>query len=88
MIMGQIKLIVVMTTITQLQDFQDVMIFTDGGPAQATYVPGLVLYKSAFVYGKMGYASAIGLLLFIIVMLITLLNMRLIHSSTDYIADV
>lgn len=87
MIMGQIKLIVVMTTITQLQDFQDVMIFTDGGPAQATYVPGLVLYRSAFVYGKMGYASAIGLLLFICVMIITAFNMRFIHSSTEYVPE-
>jgi raffinose/stachyose/melibiose transport system permease protein len=84
MIMGQIKLIFILTLITQLQNFQDVLIFTNGGPGQATMMPGLVLYHSAFFYNKMGYASAIGVLLFVIIFAITLLNMRLIRSDLEY----
>ncbi len=84
MVLGQIKLVFVTTTINQIQNFQDVLVFTDGGPGQSTYVPGLVLYKSAFIYGKMGYASAIGLFLFVVIMLITLVNIKIIRSDIEY----
>ena len=47
-------------------------------------VPGLVLYHSAFFYNKMGYASAIGVLLFIIIFVITVINMRFIRSDIEY----
>lgn len=87
MIMGQIKLIFILTLITQLQNFQDVLIFTNGGPGHATRVPGLVLYHSAFFYNKMGYASAIGVLLFAVIFVITVINMRVIRSDIEYIPD-
>jgi raffinose/stachyose/melibiose transport system permease protein len=84
MIMGQLKLIFILTIITQLQNFQDVLIFTNGGPGQATMVPGLVLYHSAFFYNKMGYASAIGVTLFVVIFFITMVNMRIIRSEIEY----
>jgi raffinose/stachyose/melibiose transport system permease protein len=84
MIVGQLKLIFILTLITQIQNFQDVFIFTNGGPGQATMVPGLVLYHSAFFYSKMGYASAIGVTLFVVIFAITLVNMTLIRSNTEY----
>jgi ABC-type sugar transport system permease subunit len=84
MVMGQIKLIFVLTLITQLQNFQDVLIFTNGGPGQATVVPGLVLYHSAFFYNKMGYASAIGVTLFVVIFILTAINMTVIRSDTEY----
>jgi len=84
MIGGQLKLIFIMTIITQLQNFQDVMIFTNGGPGLSTFVPGLVLYHSAFYYSKMGYASAIGVFLFVIILVITMFNMRFMQSGVEY----
>ncbi len=84
MVMGQLKLIFILTLITQLQNFQDVLIFTNGGPGQATVVPGLVLYHSAFFYNKMGYASAIGVTLFVVILIITIINMTVIRSDTEY----
>lgn len=84
MVMGQLKLIFVLTLITQLQNFQDVLIFTNGGPGQATVVPGLVLYHSAFFYNKMGYASAIGVTLFVVIFILTVINMTVIRSDTEY----
>jgi raffinose/stachyose/melibiose transport system permease protein len=84
MIMGQIKLIFILTLITQLQNFQDILIFTNGGPGQATFVPGLVLYHSAFQYSKMGYASAIGVVLFGVILVLTAINMRYIRSEVEY----
>ena len=84
MITGQIKLILIMTIITQLQNFQDVMVFTNGGPGLSTYVPGLVLYQSAFLYSKMGYAAAVGVVMFVVILAITSFNMKYIQSSIDY----
>jgi raffinose/stachyose/melibiose transport system permease protein len=87
LIAGQLKLIFIMTIITQLQNFQDIMIFTNGGPGQSTFVPGLVLYHSAFYYSKMGYASAIGVFLFVIIFVISTINQRLIRSSVEYVPE-
>jgi raffinose/stachyose/melibiose transport system permease protein len=84
MTMGQFKLIFIMTMITQIQGFQDVLIFTDGGPGQSTYVPGLVLYHSAFRFSRMGYASAIGVVLFVVIFFLTTINMKYIRSSIEY----
>ena len=47
-------------------------VITDGGPMKATYVLGMKLYKEGFSYFKMGYASAISWIIFIVIMLITL----------------
>lgn len=84
LIAGQMKLIMIMTTINQFQSFQDVLLLTNGGPGRATFVPGLHLYRSAFFYNKMGYASAMGLLLFVVILGLTILNMRFLRSSTEY----
>ena len=87
LIMGQVKLIVVMTTISQLQTFQDVLLLTNGGPGRATFVPGLVLYRSAFFYNRMGYASAIGVLVFVVILGLTTINMRFLSTATEYEPD-
>lgn len=55
-----------MTLIKGLQIFTQPYVMTEGGPANATYVYGLHLYKSAFLYTKFGYASALAWLLFLI----------------------
>ncbi|MFF0339036.1 carbohydrate ABC transporter permease [Kribbella sp. NPDC004875] len=48
-----------------------------GGPDDATQVISLYMYTNAFTYGKFGYASAIGVTLFAINMILTLLTFRL-----------
>lgn len=61
-----------MQTIQALQNFTSAFVITDGGPMKATYVLGMKLYKEGFSYFKMGYASAISWIIFIVIMLITL----------------
>ena len=41
------------------------------------------MYYAAFRFGKYGYASAIALVLFAIIMVGTILNLTLIKSSTE-----
>jgi len=60
-----------------MQDFVGVMILTDGGPGNATIVPGLLLYKNAFAYAKMGYANAIGVVMFVVILTLSILNSKI-----------
>ena len=84
LLMGQIKFFVVLTTISALQGFETQLVLTQGGPGWATQVPGLVMYQSAFQADRFGYASAIGLILFVIALLLTILYFKFIRSSTEF----
>lgn len=84
MIMGQVKLLVILTIIGSLQSFAFVLILTNGGPGASTMVPGLVLYQSAFQYARFGYATAIGTVIFVVIMVLTYINLKYIKSSTEY----
>lgn len=81
---GQIKLFLVLGTISALQAFEIQLVLTNGGPGWATQVPGLVMYQRAFEGGRFGYAAAIGLVLFAVSLVLTILNFTLLRSSTDY----
>jgi ABC-type sugar transport system permease subunit len=81
-LMGQVKLSLVLAIIGQLQAFGYVLVMSGGGPANSSVVPGLWLYTNVIEFGKVGYASAIGVFLFAIIMLLTVVNMRFIKSAT------
>src|SRR5262249_48113090 len=86
LLMGQVKLLVVLAIIGGLQGFQTQLLLTHGGPRYATMVPGMHLYQNAMQFDRMGYACAIGVALFLVILSITYLNMRYLRSSTEYAA--
>jgi multiple sugar transport system permease protein len=53
------------------QYFAQAYVMTQGGPANATTMYALYLYQNAFQYYRMGYASAMGWILFVLVALCT-----------------
>lgn len=59
-----------------MQIFTEPMMMTNGGPANATLFYILYLYRQAFQYFNMGYASALAWLFFLVVLLLTLLVFR------------
>lgn len=63
----------VMQTINAFQEFSGAFIITNGGPVKSTYLYALYLYDQAFKFFKMGYASAISWILFIIITGMTLI---------------
>lgn len=73
---------IIMQTIQALQNFTSAFVITEGGPLKSTYVLGMKLYKEGFSYFKMGYASAISWVIFIMIMVVTLLLFR---SSTGWV---
>jgi multiple sugar transport system permease protein len=53
------------------QYFVQPYVMTGGGPAESTTMYGLYLYQNAFQYYRMGYAAAMGWILFVIVAILT-----------------
>jgi raffinose/stachyose/melibiose transport system permease protein len=81
LIKGQIRLLIVLSIITGLQALVGPLVLTNGGPVNATMVPGLYMYQQAFTYGRLGYASAIGVVVFIAVLSLTILNLTVFKDK-------
>jgi multiple sugar transport system permease protein len=62
--------------IASMQAFSGSFIATQGGPGYATTFVVYYLYNNAFGYLKMGYASAIAWILFMIILVMTLAILR------------
>jgi raffinose/stachyose/melibiose transport system permease protein len=84
LVMSQIKLIVILTVIGAIQNYTTILVMTNGGPGTTTMVPGLYLYRNAMTYNKMGYACALGTMLFALTLVLTYLNIRYVKSSVEY----
>ena len=76
LILPQLRLILTLTFIGAVQDFNGVYLLTQGGPGTSTYVPGLELYFNATTFGRYGYACALGVVMFIFIMVATLIGRR------------
>lgn len=70
--------------IAALQVFTQPYVMTNGGPNDATLAFVLYLYRNAFQYFKMGYASALAWVLFVYILLLTLLIFRTARSWVHY----
>ncbi|MCC6176685.1 MAG: sugar ABC transporter permease [Chloroflexi bacterium] len=84
MLVGQVRLLIVLGVIQGFQAFYVILVMTGGGPYRSTTVPALEMYYSAFQHAKYGYACAIALVLFAIVMTITIINMTYLRSSVEH----
>jgi multiple sugar transport system permease protein len=80
----------VMTTgiIGTFRIFTQAYVLTAGGPADASLFYALYLYQQAFNFFKMGYASAMAWVLFVIIMVVTLVQLRLGQKWVYYEAEV
>lgn len=83
MVLSQIKLLLILTIIGGIQSFEGFIILTRGGPGFNTTVPGLWMYFNAFSFQRMGYACAIGVLLFILIFGLTIINMKYFKSAEE-----
>ena len=73
--------------ITSLQAFVQIFVMTNGGPANATLVYGLYIYRNAFVFFQMGYASALSWVLFVVIIAITIVQFALARRWVYYEGD-
>ena len=73
--------------IATLQIFSQAFIMTRGGPANSTLFYVYHLFNHAFRYGKMGYASALAWVLFVIIFLLTVVQLKLSKRWVYYEKD-
>lgn len=70
-------LIATLSLIGAFQLFDQAYVLTKGGPGNATRTPVYHIYEMGFNRLNMGYASALSLVLFMLILVITLVNFRL-----------
>lgn len=79
--------VVIITCISSFQVFDLIYLMTQGGPLDSTNVLVYSIYKNAFEYFKIGQASAIAYVLFVIILVLGLfqwsLRKKLVYSESD-----
>lgn len=78
LIMTQVRINLVLMIISTIQGWENVyiMLGETGGPGGVATVPGLYMFNQAFKAGYFGYGCAIGMALFIMILILTLINNR------------
>lgn len=76
--------VLVVTATNAFRVFETVATLTKGGPAFASDTLIYAMYREGFVYFKAGYASAITMVFFVFVLLVTLAKVRLIERKVHY----
>jgi multiple sugar transport system permease protein len=69
--------VVVISLINNVQVFDQVWVMTQGGPAGSTSVVVQQIVQNAFSFGRMGYAAAMSWVLFAIILVVTVVQLRL-----------
>ncbi|MHA4816137.1 carbohydrate ABC transporter permease [Streptomyces aculeolatus] len=70
--------------INALQVFEQPYVLTDGGPGDSTRTVVMVIYQTAFEQLRFGEASAVGVLLFALILAVTALQFRLSRRYVHY----
>lgn len=83
LIMTQVRINLIFLTIGTLNDYAFFLILLgpSGGPDGAGLTPGLYMYQQAFINGRLGYACALGMVMFLIILYITVFYQR--HVKVD-----
>jgi ABC-type sugar transport system permease subunit len=77
-------LITVLLMINGVQEFTLPFILTSGGPNNATYLLNLFIYNEAFTNLHFGIATAAALLEFVLILVISLVQLRLLRPKWSY----
>ena len=78
-----IILVSIISSISAMKIFEEVYIMSQGGPANSTKTVVYYLYDKGFTSLEMGYASAIGVFLFLIIFIISIFTFKFInHDKT------
>jgi len=81
LILTQVRINLIFMTIATLVSYERFLLLLgpDGGPGNKGIVPGLYIFNVAFSEGRFGYGCALGLILFVIILTLTLVYQRYIR---------
>jgi multiple sugar transport system permease protein len=74
----------IMLTIASFKVFDLILVMTEGGPGRATNVLVIAIYNTAFREFRFGYSSAMAMVLFVIVLIITIIQFRTEKRWVNY----
>jgi len=76
-----LAMVIILTVISAFQVFDIVAVTTKGGPANASNVLQMYIYSKAFGEFDFGYAATMSIALFIMMIIISFIQMRLMRAS-------
>ncbi|MFQ7585215.1 MAG: carbohydrate ABC transporter permease, partial [[Clostridium] symbiosum] len=84
MISPTVFFLALVDVIAAFKVFETIQIITQGGPQNSTNTLVFSLYEYGFQFYKVGYAAAIGVVLFFIVLLFTILYFAVLSKRVHY----
>jgi multiple sugar transport system permease protein len=77
-------IVAMLQLISAFKVVESIMLMTEGGPANSTMALVLYIYNNAFSYFKIGYASTLSVILFVIIMIFTVIQLSLEKKLVHY----
>lgn len=77
---GAMTVCVMLSMISALKIFDQIAVMTDGGPGFATETLTYIVYKVGFGELRQGYGTALSLVLFVLILLVSLIQVRLLRK--------
>ena len=77
-------LVTITSLINSFQVFDQCYLLTKGGPAKRTYTMAVYIYDVAFKQFKLGKASAISLIMFVIIVVVSIIQFKLSNKWVNY----
>jgi multiple sugar transport system permease protein len=74
----------IMATIFNFQLFDPIYVLTKGGPAWRTSTVSWYVYQQAFEADNLGFASTMGVVLLLIILVLSLVQLRFFRSDIEY----
>ena len=74
--------VLVLETVKSFQVFDTIYVMTGGGPVRASYTLTFMIYDQGFGYFDFGYASAAGVVLLVLTLIISLIQRRLVGRAS------
>jgi ABC-type sugar transport system permease subunit len=83
LILTQVRMMLILLVIGTLQGYglQLLLLGENGGPAGRGMTPGLWMFNRAFYAGDFGYACAVGMILFVFILALTLLSNKYVRTE-------
>lgn len=80
---SQFKMVFTLSIIGEIQDFVKIQTLTGGGPGYYSYVPGLYMYNLAFNSSEYGLASALGVIMMVVMLLFSFLSNLIFRGEAN-----
>lgn len=81
MLMPSIIIVTIMSSISAMKVFEEIYVMTGGGPLNSSKTLVFYIYQEAFEKLRMGYASAVGVILLLITLVLSILNLNVMSKK-------